>query len=153
MTSLPDKPQFVVSQGVRLLLDTDQPQRFLRAEYFRAGRGVGPSVSEADLGTWAPLARADVVAGHDHTGRGGSPGSVGDMRSAVTAGSETLATARLGAPISVSTFARDSGAGCRRPSPHSAIVLVRDGLSGRSDWPMGRMLCAWSGSCIGTHCV
>jgi len=58
-----NKPPFVSTQGLRLLLDTDQPQRFLRAEYFRAGRGVGPSVSAADLGMWARLARADVVAG------------------------------------------------------------------------------------------
>ena len=63
MTTARDKPPFVVSQGVRLLLDTDRPQRFLRAEFFRAGRRAGPSVSEADLGTWAGLARADVVAG------------------------------------------------------------------------------------------
>ena len=32
MTVSRNQPPFVVSQGLRLLLDTDQPQRFLRAE-------------------------------------------------------------------------------------------------------------------------
>jgi len=96
MTISRDKPPFIASQGLRLLLDTDQPQRFLRAEYFRAGRGVGPSVSEADLGTWIGMARTDVVAGQT-TLAGGSPCSLRRLAITTDAGvGKTIALRWLG---------------------------------------------------------
>ena len=114
MTIARDKPPFVVSQGVRLLLDTDQPQRFLRAEYFRAGRGgrgLGPSVSEADLGTWVPLARADVVAGQT-TLADGSPCSL--RRLAITT------DAGVGKTIALRWLSRE----LNRPGCQTAAFLL-----------------------------
>ena len=61
MTVTRDKPPFIVSQGLRLLPDTDQPQRYLRAEYFAPAAGRSGAAVEADLGTWLPVDRHELA--------------------------------------------------------------------------------------------
>lgn len=55
-----EDPPFIQTQGMRLLQETERPERFLRAEYFRAGRAMGPAGGE-DRGRWAAVNRFDVV--------------------------------------------------------------------------------------------
>jgi hypothetical protein len=61
MQDTTDKAPFIRTQGMRLLAETDRPERFLRAEYFRAGRGVSPATAREDLGTWLGVDRLDVA--------------------------------------------------------------------------------------------
>lgn len=63
-----DKPPFIVSQGMRLLTETEHPARFLRAEYFRSRRpGATPSGEMAGGGPgddcWIAIDREDVALG------------------------------------------------------------------------------------------
>jgi hypothetical protein len=55
---------FIVSQGMRLLAQTDQPKQYLQAQYFRAGRGLGPSAGQQDTGEWLSVDRHQVAANH-----------------------------------------------------------------------------------------
>ena len=56
-----NNPPFIQTQGMRLLQETERPERFLRAEYFRAGRAMGPAGGGEDRGTWAAVNRFDVA--------------------------------------------------------------------------------------------
>ena len=56
-----NKPPFIETQGFRLLVETERPERYLRPEYFRAGRSAGPALVERDLGTWVAVDRDDVA--------------------------------------------------------------------------------------------
>ena len=61
MTLPTNKPPFIQTRGLRLLLETERPERFLRPEYFRAGRGAGPALAQRDVGTWFAVDRHDVA--------------------------------------------------------------------------------------------
>ena len=61
MTQQTNKPPFIETQTFRLLLETERPERFLRPEYFRAGRGASPAMGEPNLGDWITVDRHDVV--------------------------------------------------------------------------------------------
>ena len=52
---------YIATQSIRLLTDTEQPQRYLRAEYFRAGRAAGPSIGPEDAGVWVEVNRWDLA--------------------------------------------------------------------------------------------
>ena len=75
MTTANDIPPFIDSQGFRLLMDTEQPQRFLRAEYFRSARLGSDGMSGGrgqDLGHWIPIGREEL-ASNQVTDPNGSP--------------------------------------------------------------------------------
>jgi len=57
-----NKPPFIATQGLRLLLETERPERYLHPEYFRVGRGARSTTTEQDLGDWAEVDRAELVA-------------------------------------------------------------------------------------------
>lgn len=61
MTQQTNKPPFIETQTFRLLLETERPERFLRPEYFRAGRGASPAMGEQNLGDWVTIDRHDVM--------------------------------------------------------------------------------------------
>ena len=61
MSKNQNKPPFIATQTFRLLLETDRPERFLRPEYFRAGRGASPAMGEQNLGDWITVDRHDVA--------------------------------------------------------------------------------------------
>ncbi|MCY2980339.1 MAG: TIR domain-containing protein, partial [Planctomycetota bacterium] len=57
-----DKPPFIDTQGLRLLLETDRPEQYLHPAYFRVGRGTRSSMAEQDLGDWVEVDRAELAA-------------------------------------------------------------------------------------------
>ena len=57
------KPPFILTQTFRLLLETERPERYLRPEYFRAGRNASSAMGEQDLGDWVTINRNDVLRG------------------------------------------------------------------------------------------
>jgi len=61
MTQQENKPPFIETQTFRLLLETERPARFLRPEYFRAGRGARGTSAEQNLGNWLTVDRYEVV--------------------------------------------------------------------------------------------
>jgi len=61
MTQKENKPPFILSQGLQLLLETERRERYLRPEYFRVGRGAAAATAEQDTGTWVAVDRFDVA--------------------------------------------------------------------------------------------
>ncbi|MCY2977756.1 MAG: TIR domain-containing protein, partial [Planctomycetota bacterium] len=61
-----DKPPFIDTQGLRLLLDTNRPEQYLHPAYFRVGRGTRASMAEQDLGDWVEVDR-NVLAANELT--------------------------------------------------------------------------------------
>ncbi len=58
------KPPFIQSQSLRLLLETDRPERFLNPQYFRAGRGPRSGAPDEDHGEWGQIERDELVRNH-----------------------------------------------------------------------------------------
>lgn len=64
MSATSDKtlPPYIVSQGMRLLIDTASPRKWLRAEFFRAGRGGrGGAMGESQEEPWVAVDRHAVA--------------------------------------------------------------------------------------------
>lgn len=55
-------PPFVATQTMLLLQEVGMPQRFLRAENFRAGRPVSATINEVDRDKWTVVDRNEVAA-------------------------------------------------------------------------------------------
>ena len=67
-----NKPPFIETQELRLLLQTERPERFLHPEYFRVGRGPRSAESGRPLGEWGTFDRGEL-AGNVLTNTDGSP--------------------------------------------------------------------------------
>ena len=57
-----NKPPFIDTQGLRLLLETNRPEQYLHPAYFRVGRGTRASMAEQDLGDWVEVDRNELAA-------------------------------------------------------------------------------------------
>lgn len=56
-----NRPPLIETQELRLLLETQRPQRYLHPEYFRVGRATRSAPREQDLGQWATVDRGELA--------------------------------------------------------------------------------------------
>ena len=59
-----EKPPYIETQSLRLLLESDRPERFLHPQYFRVGRGprsVTPDEDRGEWGEWGEIDRGELV--------------------------------------------------------------------------------------------
>ena len=55
------KPPYIETQSLRLLLESDRPERFLHPQYFRGGRGPQTVTPAEDRGEWGEIDRGELV--------------------------------------------------------------------------------------------